>query len=258
MPEISEILSMEYDLDTAELLNQMEVVGLANDVQGAVLANIILERFGRRQRRFNYSQPVDSDTDGCSAAYERTLDHGDWVNGEDMVDADEFNDRFHRIETDLDAAARDAATALNCLMDLRMQVAVALEEIKGQINTLHADVFELRDRPWFPTPTPLPWPGSFNPPLGVAPTPGTPNPGFVPGFNGIGTIQPDWQYMMPWMGANFGNLGTGGGITPVVGGDGPLINPGHVGVWALRGNSDIGTIGGMPADPPVQCRVQWR
>ena len=247
MPEISEILSMEYNLDTAELLNQMEVVGLANDVQGAVLANIILERFGRRQRRFSYSQPVDPETDGCTAEYERTLEHGDWVNGEDMVDADEFNDRFHRIETDLDAAARDAATALNCLMDLRAQLAVALEEIKGQINTLHADVFELKDRPWYPMPTPLPWPNPVNPPLGVAPLPGTPNPGIVPGFDGLGTITPDWEYVRPWMAGTYGNIGFDGGITPAIGGQGPLVNPGNVGVWALRGNSDIGTIGGMPA-----------
>ena len=81
MPEINELLAMEFDLDTAELLGQMEVVGLSDDVKGAVLANIILERVGRRQRRFSYSNPVDPEADECVAEYARTLEHSDWVNG---------------------------------------------------------------------------------------------------------------------------------------------------------------------------------
>lgn len=242
MAEINELLAMEFDLDTAELLDRMEVVGLASDVQGAVIANIILERVGRRQRRFSYSNPVDATADECVALYARTLEHADWVNGEDMVDAEEFNERFHQIEADTDAAARDAATALSCVMGLRAQLARALEEIKGQINSIHGDIFDMRDDPPFVGPRPYPWPGVFDPGFAVSPLPGTGTLGFVPDFSGmtVTDLSNNWHDINPLL-----TGGAGGGHT--FSGQGIPFNGGAQGVWTLQGNTDVGSINGMHA-----------
>ena len=132
-------------------------------------------------------------------------------------------------------------------MGLRRQLAVALEEIKGQINTLHGEVFELKDEPTFPWPQPYPWPGVFDPGFGVVPTPGTFNPGVMPDYGGlrdVGSIGV-WGNANPW---GAGGGGYSGMIQPMSGAiNGPVGNLSGSGVWTLRGTNDVGTISGMPA-----------
>jgi hypothetical protein len=56
------------------------------------------------------------------------------VQAERTSDEEGFNARFHKIEHDLDALAKDLKTAIACINTLRAQVAFALEDIKNQFN----------------------------------------------------------------------------------------------------------------------------
>jgi hypothetical protein len=89
---------------------------------------------------FNYRSPVSSTDADCKTSFARTFQHDDWVDGQDVVQAERtsdeegFNARFHKIEHDLDALAKDLKTAIACINTLRAQVALALEDIQNQFN----------------------------------------------------------------------------------------------------------------------------
>jgi hypothetical protein len=86
-----------------------------------IVGNWIVENVGRAPRVFLYRTDFPATDTGCTPQFVRSFVHQDWVDGEDVVQAEQttgeegFNLRFHRIEGDLDALARDVATAFVCL-----------------------------------------------------------------------------------------------------------------------------------------------
>lgn len=247
MPEIAEFIDGDLLNATTQLLAEVDKYELTDAVKAELFANILLERLGSQQRRFSYSNSLEAEKPGCVAEYERTLEHRDWVNGEDVVDADEFNERWAQTQNDLDAAAKDAATALDCLAGLRAQLAAMFEEIRGEINTIHADIHALKgenEQPPF-------WSGPYYPPAGQPPIQIIPNlPWTNPNWGvtdpppgmGVGHQIEDWV-MNPNLvfGRVFGAGGRGGGVYPVFGSNvTPLTQPGSP-------HAAMGSIGGMPA-----------
>lgn len=247
MPEISEFIDGDLLNATTQLLAEVDKYELNDAVKAELFANILLERLGSQQRRFSYSNALDATKPGCTAEYVRTLAHRDWVNGEDVVDADEFNERWKQTQDDLDSAAKDAATALSCLADLRVQLAALFEEIRGEINTIHADIHALKGEtedppfwsgPFFP-------PGGVRPPIQPMPLPGwgplpVPGWGTPPSLPGGGFDLDDWT-VNPNL--DFGPLYRmrGGGYFPIHGGaPTPLTQPGSA-------KKALGSVGGMPA-----------
>lgn len=245
MPEIGEFIGGDLLTATTELLAEVDKYDVSQEFKAELFANILLERMGSSQRRFSYANALDASKPGCKAEYERTLAHRDWVNGEDVVDAEEFNERWAQTQADLDAAAKDAATALSCLAELRQQLATMFEEIRGEINTIHADIHALKDQETRP---PLQT-GPFFPPVGTwPPIQPIPLPGWGPrpidpGFNpGVidPVIDPDNITFHP--GFNYTPMYAlgGGALTPIYSGITPLTQPG-------AGHHAIGSVGGMAA-----------
>jgi hypothetical protein len=53
-----------------------------------------------------------------------------------------FNERFHRIEHDLDHLGTDLAKAFSCMAAMRVSLRRLLDEIRAEINRLHSTVHE--------------------------------------------------------------------------------------------------------------------
>ncbi len=74
-------------------------------------------------------QSLNPETDDLE--FERTFEHTDWVDGEDVVRAEGeegFNTRFHKIEQDLDALGK----SLDFIKRTRGELAALLQKIKGE------------------------------------------------------------------------------------------------------------------------------
>jgi hypothetical protein len=117
---------------------------------GLLVSGFLLEQFGRTLRRFDYREPFAAAHPECAPTFTRTFIHADWTDGEDVVQAGAtpggdigFNERFHRIESDLDALGADVRRTASCLAEMRRSLRVLLDEIRAQINQLHSDVHEL-------------------------------------------------------------------------------------------------------------------
>src|SRR5687767_2362392 len=82
---------------------------------------------------------------GCAYTFTRTFEHVDWVDFESLVQAGKtpeesgINDRFHRIEADLDALGDNVRRAFVCLEALRAQLRVCLNEIVTVLNAKEKD-----------------------------------------------------------------------------------------------------------------------
>jgi hypothetical protein len=89
---------------------------------------------------FDYKFPVASSDPNCKSTFTRELEHKDWVDGRDVVQAQQtadeegLNARLHQIERDLDALGANLATAFACIEILRGQLVQALTDIKNQFN----------------------------------------------------------------------------------------------------------------------------
>jgi len=100
------------------------------------------------KRTFGYGQAFPKTEAGCTSKFVRTLDHKDWTDGQDLVQAEEtatekgFNVRFHSIEDDLDALSSDVKTVFNCVATLRANLADRLEEIRLELNRINSDLAE--------------------------------------------------------------------------------------------------------------------
>lgn len=104
-------------------------------------------------RRFAYSHVLTAAEAACSpAAFARSFEHNDWIDGESVVQAGEtpteegFNDRFHRIEADLDNLGALLAQCFTCMNDMRATLAGSLREISDELNRVNADLADLRRR----------------------------------------------------------------------------------------------------------------
>lgn len=75
----------------------------------------------------------------------RTLVHRDWVDGESLVqagktpDEDGMNDRFHKIEADLDRLGENVRRTMMALNNLRAQLRVCLGEIVAALAAANKD-----------------------------------------------------------------------------------------------------------------------
>jgi len=82
---------------------------------------------------------------GCAYTFTRTFEHADWLDFESLVQAGKtpeesgINDRFHRIEADLDALGDNVRRAFVCLETLRAQLRVCLNEIVSVLNAKDKD-----------------------------------------------------------------------------------------------------------------------
>ena len=89
---------------------------------------------------FDYKFPVAPADPNCKSTFAQTFRHKDWIDGQDVVqaqpttDEDGFNLRFQRIEHDIAALSTDLAMAIACINTLRQQLAEVLGEIKAQFN----------------------------------------------------------------------------------------------------------------------------
>jgi len=135
-------------LDTA--YQSLSGAGIHADVAKEIIGIWVGEAV-KRGRRFDYSHAFPAaDADCAPEPFKRSFEHKDWVDGESIVQAQEspsekgFNDRFHRIEKDLDGLGTLVARAFSCQNEMRAGLAEALLEIAAELNRLNADITELR------------------------------------------------------------------------------------------------------------------
>jgi hypothetical protein len=89
---------------------------------------------------FNYQFPVPTTDPNCKSTFTRVFHHDDWVDGQDVVQAQQtseeegFNARFHKLERDVDALGENLKSAFAAIEILRGQVVAALNDIKNQFN----------------------------------------------------------------------------------------------------------------------------
>src|SRR4051812_29352272 len=103
---------------TAEdIFDKLTKTGVSKTEAQLVVANWILGNAGFLPRGFAFNTPFAADEPDCAPQFARSFAHEDWIDGENVVQAEQttgeegFNLRFHRIEADLDALGRDVAQA---------------------------------------------------------------------------------------------------------------------------------------------------
>lgn len=127
-------------LETLEGLNKVD--------RARVAGEWLVEASKHVKRTFAYGQAFPKTEVGCVSKFARTLDHKDWTDGQDLVQAEEsateegFNLRFHRIEDDLDALGTDVKMVFGCVAAMRSNLADRLEEIRLELNRINADLAE--------------------------------------------------------------------------------------------------------------------
>lgn len=132
------------------LIEMLLEKGLQYKDAATVTAKLMLVTAGSSPRVFQYKTSFASAEATCTSQFARSFVHADWVDGADVVQAEQttgeegFNLRFHRIEDDLDALAEDVARAFVCLANMRTSLRALLDEIRAEINIINA---ALADRP---------------------------------------------------------------------------------------------------------------
>jgi len=139
---------LEVDgLSANQVYTELQKVGISPSDAAVMVAGWIYETLGKAKRTFNYQQTFPAAMPACVAHFNRTFVHQDWVDGENVVQAqqtageDGFNVRFHRIETDLDAVRTDLVAAFTCLAEMRSSLRALLDEVRAELNRLNNDVF---------------------------------------------------------------------------------------------------------------------
>lgn len=136
---------INYDgLTVTELYEAFTTKQIEPAEASILVSSWIYENVGRTRRVFNYKQPFPATEPACQPPpFARTFHHDDWVDGEDVVQAAAttgelgFNERFHRIEADLDHLGADMARAFTCMATMRSSLRVLLDEIRAEINRIH-------------------------------------------------------------------------------------------------------------------------
>lgn len=137
-------------LSAEEAFSQIVKVGVSPKEAQTFVAGWILQNVFATAPVFDYKTPFAASDPSCTSLFRRTFEHEDWVDGEDVVQAEEttneqgFNVRFHRIEDDLDALGRDVAKAFLCLGELRSSLRALLDEIRSELNALSSAVADLQ------------------------------------------------------------------------------------------------------------------
>jgi hypothetical protein len=135
-------------LDPGDVYKKLQEKGVGPHEAGEIVGKWILQNVGMTERTFNYQTAFPETDANCKQQFKRQFVHLDWIDGESVVQAGQttteegFNDRLHKIEADLDALARDTATALTCMADMRKSMAALLDEIRTAINLTNSDVYQ--------------------------------------------------------------------------------------------------------------------
>ncbi len=128
------------------IFNTLIKEGLSNSDAAIVASSWIFENFGKVKRTFNYAEEFPQVDPSCVATFARSFAHADWIDGESVVQAEQspgelgFNERFHRIEEDLDGLFTDVAQAFLCMSEMRRSLRALLDEIRAEVNRLNSDV----------------------------------------------------------------------------------------------------------------------
>jgi hypothetical protein len=124
--------------------------GIQNDIARQIIG-IWIGEAAVGSRNFQYSHALADAEAGCKPApFARSFAHQDWVDGTSIVQAGEtptekgFNDRFHKIEGDLDRLGALVAQSFACMNDVRATMVVALREIAAELNRINADLGDIR------------------------------------------------------------------------------------------------------------------
>lgn len=136
---------INYDgLTVTELYEAFTTKGIEPADASILVSSWIYENVGRTRRVFNYVQQFPGVEPACQPPpFVRTFQHDDWVDGEDVVQAGAttgelgFNERFHRIESDLDHLGSDVAKVFTCMAAMRKSLRTLLDEIRAEINRIH-------------------------------------------------------------------------------------------------------------------------
>lgn len=143
-----------------DVFNEITKAGIDKADAATIVGHWIIETAGRTPRVFDYKTDFPGADPDATSQFTRSFVHQDWVDGEDVVQAEEttgeegFNLRFHRIESDLDAAGRDLGTAFLALANQRAALRQLLDEIKTELNVINASLAQLT-RPPFPVGPPV-------------------------------------------------------------------------------------------------------
>jgi hypothetical protein len=130
-------------LTAEDVFDQLTRTGVSRAEAQVVVANWILGNAGQVPRSFTFQTPFPAADPACAGQFTRSFAHHDWVDGEDVVQAekttgeDGFNLRFHQIEGDLDSAGRDLAQAFVCINAMRSALRGLLDEVQAEINLIH-------------------------------------------------------------------------------------------------------------------------
>ncbi|WP_410809000.1 hypothetical protein [Micromonospora sp. 067-2] len=143
---------INYDgVTVTELYKTFTEHGIPHSDASVLVSSWIYENVGTAKRVFSYAESFPAVEPGCAPPpFARTFAHADWVDGEDVVQAGQttgeqgFNERFHRIEHDLDHLGTDLAKAFSCMAAMRVSLRRLLDEIRAEINRLHSTVHEDR------------------------------------------------------------------------------------------------------------------
>lgn len=139
-------------MTTGALYTSLIDRGLTQSEAATLVSSWIFEHFGRTRRVFNYAQSFPAAEPGCVSTFTRTFHHADWVDGESVVQAEQttgeegFNQRFHRIEADLDKLGAEVAKTFTCMAAMRQSLRNLLDEVRAEINRLNSDVHECCSR----------------------------------------------------------------------------------------------------------------
>jgi hypothetical protein len=132
---------------TAEdIFEKLTTTGVSKTEAQVVVANWILGNAGVLPRTFSFRTPFAASEASCAPQFTRSFAHEDWVDGEDVVQAEQttveegFNLRFHRIESDLDALGQDVAQAFTCLNSMRASLRLLLDELQSEVNSIHMQI----------------------------------------------------------------------------------------------------------------------
>lgn len=134
-----------------QVLKQLTDAKIGDDDAKRFVAGWVWENAFGVGRRFDYGRPFPAvDPAPAPAAFVREFQHADWTDGESTVQAGEtpteqgFNERFHKIERDLDRLGALDASFAAALAAMRASLHGALEDVRAEVNRINADIADLR------------------------------------------------------------------------------------------------------------------
>jgi hypothetical protein len=134
------------NLSVQDVFATVKSKGLSHSQATSFVGEWLRINSGKAKRVFNYVQSFPAVDNDCKPVFARSFQHQDWIDGESVVQASQtteeegFNERFHRIENDLDAMHRDVAMAFTCINEMRHDLRNLLDELRGEINRINTDI----------------------------------------------------------------------------------------------------------------------